>query len=138
MYRVGVETHTRDDVSAAVAAHRDLGRDYDDAVAEGLVERIGAEIDKRVDARISQGAQPRQVARPATGRAAWSQLAMALGSMGLGVGATGVVVAARGSEVGIGIPHQVTHNQVSGSQLAVVALIWIAIAVINVAYSRRR
>jgi len=36
-----------------VAAHQDLGSGYDDAVAEGLVERIGAEIDKRIEARLA-------------------------------------------------------------------------------------
>jgi hypothetical protein len=42
----------RDEVRASTAAHRDLGPGYDTAVAEGLVERIGEEIDKRVDARL--------------------------------------------------------------------------------------
>jgi hypothetical protein len=37
-----------------VGAHADLGPGYEDAVAEGLVERIGAEIDKRIDARLAQ------------------------------------------------------------------------------------
>ena len=40
------------EIRASVAAHQDLGSGYDDAVAEGLVERIGAEIDKRIDARL--------------------------------------------------------------------------------------
>ena len=44
----------RDDIAAAAAAHHELGRDYDGAVAEGLIERIGDEIDKRVDARLGQ------------------------------------------------------------------------------------
>ena len=42
------------EIRASVAAHTDLGPGYDDAVAEGLVERIGAEIDKRIDARLAQ------------------------------------------------------------------------------------
>ena len=53
------------EIRASVAAHADLGPGYDDAVAEALVERIGAEIDKRIDARLgyrgpaaSAGAQP--------------------------------------------------------------------------------
>jgi len=40
------------EIRASVGAHYDLGSRYDDAVAEGLVERIGAEIDKRIDARL--------------------------------------------------------------------------------------
>jgi VIT1/CCC1 family predicted Fe2+/Mn2+ transporter len=52
MYRVAVDESTRNDIAAATAAHHELGRDYDEAVAESLVDRIGAEIDKRVDARL--------------------------------------------------------------------------------------
>jgi hypothetical protein len=53
MYRVRMDRGTQEDVTAAVAAHRELGSDYDSAIAEGLIERIGAEIDKRVDARFA-------------------------------------------------------------------------------------
>lgn len=42
------------EIRASVGAHADLGPVYDDGVAEGLVERIGAEIDKRIDARLGQ------------------------------------------------------------------------------------
>src|SRR5260370_36878712 len=42
------------EIRASVGAYHDLGSGYDDAVAEGLVERIGAEIDKRIDARLGQ------------------------------------------------------------------------------------
>jgi hypothetical protein len=52
MYRDVVDYATRNDIAAAAAAHHELGRDYDGAVAEGLIERIGAEIDQRVDARL--------------------------------------------------------------------------------------
>jgi hypothetical protein len=46
------------EIRASVGAHQDLGSAYDDAVAEGLVERIGAEIDKRIDARLGWLAPP--------------------------------------------------------------------------------
>jgi hypothetical protein len=52
MYRDAVDQGTRDDIATAAAVHRELGRDYDDAVAEGLVDRIGAEIDKRIEAQL--------------------------------------------------------------------------------------
>ena len=42
------------EIRASVGAHADLGPGYEDAVAEGLVERIGAEIDRRIDARLAQ------------------------------------------------------------------------------------
>jgi hypothetical protein len=46
------------EIRASVGAHHDLGPGYDDAVAEGLVERIGAEIDKRIEARLRQFGPP--------------------------------------------------------------------------------
>ena len=111
-----------------MAAHAELGSRYDGAVAEGLVERIGDEIDKRIDARLggqasaepaSAGRQPRvpttayqgppayqgpapltpsmPPAAPPPPAVPWrvgglSGMVLGLGSMGLGVGATAVVV----------------------------------------------
>jgi hypothetical protein len=183
------------EIRASVAAHEDLGPGYDDAVAEGLVERIGAEIDKRIEARLAgfgpvpagspgaaqvPGYAPVPPAGPAgpPGSAAASGPGVpgpgvpgypgyqepagyqgyhgyqgymgpmlppgyqmgppparpspigqrnvattitALGSMGLGVGATAIV--SRGSN--------------SGAQAVMVLLIWAAIAIINIAYARR-
>ena len=159
----------REEIAASVAAHAELGPRYDGAVAEGLVERIGEEIDRRVDARLrSLGQQqpappsvPRQeylspgqqivpsgyqgtgqpaqgpgsaVPGPAAAPAAPAAPAvprrsngvtgmiLGLGSMGLGVGATSVVV---------------SHHVAGPAAVAMVLLIWLAIAVINIAYSRR-
>jgi hypothetical protein len=49
---VPVNADEREEITASVAAHAELGPRYEAAVAEGLVERIGEEIDKRVDARL--------------------------------------------------------------------------------------
>jgi hypothetical protein len=46
------------EIRASVGAHDDLGSGYDDAVAEGLVERIGAEIDKRIEAQLRRYGAP--------------------------------------------------------------------------------
>jgi hypothetical protein len=85
-----------DEIRAAVGAHQDLGPGYDAAVAEGLVERIGAEIDKRIDTRL--GPADRTPAR--TRRAAPFAPVVALGSLGLGVAATAVVTSHGGPAVG--------------------------------------
>ena len=139
MYLVGMDQLAREDIAAAAAAHHELGRDYEDAVAEGLVERIGAEIDKRVDARLGQhdgrlgqhGARLGQRDAPPAERAtagplspssrsAWPGVVLALGSMLIGgITAAGILTSDRGNA-------------------AVVALIWLVIGVINVAYARRR
>jgi hypothetical protein len=157
---VRVNANERDEITASVAAHAELGSRYDTAVAEGLVERIGDEIDKRIDARL--GGQPRlnqpTLNRPALGQPApeanhappvyagpvaptpllpaaappppvprrasgLSGMVLGLGSMGLGVGATAVVVNG--------------HVQ-SVVALFMVLLIWAAIAGINIAHSQRR
>jgi hypothetical protein len=183
------------EIRASAAAHADLGSGYDDAVAEGLVERIGAEIDKRIEARLGQlgamGASgppagaggpagpgdagspgsavpgyqgyqapvgyqgyqapvgyqgyqapvgyqgyqgyvgpmlppgyqmgPPPVRPSSTGQRNVATTVTALGSMALGVAATAVV----------------SHDNHSGGQAFMVLLIWVVIAIVNVAYARR-
>jgi len=94
-----------------VAAHAELGPRYDDAVAEGLVERIGEEIDKRVEARLRGLGAPSPQAPPqyyAPGPAVppppapspaphhgggASGVVLGLGSIALGVGVTAALTA---------------------------------------------
>ncbi len=122
----------RDEVRASAAAHRDLGPGYEAAVAEGLVERIGEEIDKRVDARLYGQApyqtQPRRPRRePVPGRIGFGAVVLALGSMGMAIGATAAVLHPGDSS-----------GQVSRGAAVLIALIWIVIGVVNVAYARYR
>jgi hypothetical protein len=127
----------KDEVRASAAAHGDLGPGYDTAVAEGLVERIGEEIDKRVDARLYgqgpypgpyPGPQPRLRPRrePVPGRVGVGAVVLALGSMGLAIGATAAVL------------HPADSPGVSAGQAILVMLIWLVIGVINVSYARHR
>ena len=125
MYLVVMDQLARENITAAAAVHHELGRDYEDAVAEGLVERIGDEIDRRVDARLAQRGAGPAPAQHGSGQLtpaappAWPMIFLALGSMTIGgITAAGVLR--------------------SGGNAAVVALIWIIIGVINVAYARRR
>jgi hypothetical protein len=148
---VRVNVNERDEITASVAAHAELGPRYETAVAEGLVERIGEEIDKRIDARL--GEQPRPAPRPQGGNRSatayhgpaaptpvmpaaeppppavprraggLSGMVLGLGSMGLGVGATAVVVG---------------HHVSSGAAVIMILLIWAAITVINCAHAQRR
>ena len=123
----------RDEVRASAAAHRDLGPGYDAAVAEGLVERIGEEIDRRVDARLFGHLQapapsrPRRVREP--GRPGVAAVVVALGSMGLAIGATAAVLHPG--------DNQGPSPSVSGAQAVLIALIWIVIGVINIANAVR-
>jgi hypothetical protein len=186
------------EIRASVGAHDDLGPGYDDAVAEGLVERIGAEIDKRVEAQLRRysasygpyfappgppppgaqgaagvpgvsgvpgapqgypvpsgyphpgyhgypgypgypaytgyqayqapvpapGCQAPPPSRPASRSAGQHSVAMtviALGSLTLGVAGTAIVA----------------HARNGGGQAVMVLLIWVVIAIVNVAYARR-
>lgn len=152
----------REEIAASVAAHAELGPRYDAALAEGLIERIGQEIDRRVDARLRMGApgqQPHQEPVPRQGYLSPGQqivppgyqgghgdqavqggrgtahqpaahrsngvtgMLLGLGSMGIGVGATGAVV---------------SHDAGSVAKVLMVLLIWAAIAVVNIAHSQRR
>lgn len=112
----------RDEISASVAVHAELGPDYDKAVAEGLVERIGAEIDKRVDARVS-AANKQAPPSPVSGHHRGVGFAMLLISLIFGTGATSVVIGSDRTD--------------SAAQAIMVLLIWAAIAAINIVYALR-
>ena len=134
-----MDEQAHQDVAAAAAVHTELGHTYDGAVAEGLVERISSEIDRHVDARLAQHGIE-------SSRAAWANVAMGLGSVGLGIGATAVTLHAYSvsgvvpkAALSLGPLHgsvMTTTSSVSTGQLVLVALIWAVIAVINIAYAR--
>jgi hypothetical protein len=134
-----MDFRTREEITAATAAHRELGPTYEEAVAESLVERIGAEVDKRVDAKLARYGQPAgpapAQARPSPAaaeapgppaRTQWPQVTLALGSMLMGVFGT------------IAAIHIGNGGGNTGGPAAAVVFIWLMIAVINVAYARRR
>ena len=117
-----------EEIAASVGAHRDLGPEYDDAIAAGLVERIGAEVDRRVDERISQY---QRGGRPAASQQAqhlpavhpgrqisWQQVSLALGSM-----VVGAITSA-------------SINTDNGNGTWPIIVIWIAITFINMAIFR--
>jgi hypothetical protein len=139
MYRVRMlDSSVNSDVAAASAVHRELGPEYTDAVSEGLVERIGSEIDKRVDARLAE--RDRAVL---ASRIGWQQLTMTLGSIGLGACASAAVLSSTetigpSSISNSGVTGGGIHSSLGAGQILLVAIIWAVIAVINLSYSRRR
>jgi hypothetical protein len=122
----------RDEVRASAAAHHDLGPGYDTAVAEGLVERIGEEIDRRVDARmfghLQAPAPPKPRRAPVPGRIGVGRVVLAVGSMGAAIGATAALLHPGNNYSG---------QTINFGQVVLIALIWIVIGVINVAYANR-
>ena len=104
---------TPDEVRAAAETHRELGPDYQTAVIESFLDKVGREIDARVDSRLAMG-QPGVRAPKQPGRG--GPLALAIVSLGVGIPLTGIT---------------------EGTHAGIIALtvIWAAIAVINVAYA---
>lgn len=70
----------RDDLSAALGARRELGRDYESEVVDAFLERVDRRIDERIDARVQQRA-PRE-----SGSGDWPySIGLAAASMALGI-----------------------------------------------------
>jgi hypothetical protein len=158
---VRVNADERDEITASVAAHAELGSRYDTAVAEGLVERIGDEIDKRIDARL--GGQPR-LNQPALNRPTLGQPAPEANHAPPAYagpvaptpllpaaapppppvprrvsGLSGMVLGLGSMGLGVGATAVVVNGHVqSVVALFMVLLIWAAIAGINIAHSQRR
>ena len=97
------------DVQAAAAARSELGADYDRAVLRSLADRLETELEARELQR--RGGIVREAVT----------IVIALGSIGMGV-----LFAAASDGLGT-----------SGATIATIVA-WVAIAVTNVAYARRR
>jgi hypothetical protein len=102
----------RRDVETALEARRELGPEYERHVIDSFVDRI----EQRVDARLREQ-------RPRDDRPRPIPILLPLGSMGLGIGATGAALGP-------------TNGGAGGIIVAIIA--WIAIALVNVAYALRR
>jgi hypothetical protein len=157
---VTVNSDEREEIAASVAAHAELGPRYADAVAEGLVERIGAEIDKRVDARLrgmshygghSQSMpEPRptpvhpapppvaQVPQPPPIPQPLAPAGAAPARRGAGATVASVILAFGSMGLGVGATAVVATNMHAtvGAVIAIVA-IWFAIMVINSENAKR-
>jgi hypothetical protein len=105
------------EIRASAEIHRELGPEYDQAVVGAFLERVGKEIDARVEARL---AEERRAQQPAPQSPPRGSLALAICSMAFGIPITAIVLNGRNS-VGIGG----------------VFVVWLAIAVINVVYAIR-
>ena len=141
------------EIATSVAAQQDLGPGYDEALAEGLVERIGAEIDKRITAEIDNRvtaevdsriltqldryagcrhqrrrskrmvrAERRMIRAERADRAGRQSIMLALGSMLVALSVTAIVL--KGSP---GV-----------AAIMLMALIWVIVGIINVAYATRK
>ena len=108
-----------DEIRAAAETHHELGPAYRDAVIESFLDKVGREIDARVDARLAQqqAAQP-----PSRDRRGHSGSPMALAII----------------SVGTGHPDQRDRRRsryTPGGGLWALLVVWIAITAINIAYN---
>ena len=141
------------EIAASAAALQDLGPGYDQALAEGLVERIGADIDKRIAAEIDNRvtaevdsriltqldryagcrhqrrrarrmirAERRTIRAEQADRCGRQSLMLAIGSMLVALPVTAIVL--KGSP--------------GGAAIMLMALIWVIVGIINVAYAMRK
>ena len=114
------------ELRAAAETHKELPSEYRDAVLESFVDRVGREIDARVDARLAQAAARPVAPQPAPAAPAqrapkqFSPLALGLGSIALGIPITAIVA-----------------NASDATGIWGLLVVWIAIAVINLGYAAR-
>jgi hypothetical protein len=110
-----------EDVTAAVAAHRELGGDYDRAIAEGLVERIGVEVDRRVDARLAaHGRGRRRIDMTPADQRRTLWLGIGIGSTATGIPALIVAVLMKSDP----------HPRAPGAMLVGLVGFWALLAVV--------
>jgi hypothetical protein len=100
---------SREELSATVAARRELGPEYEGALVDGLAERIEQVVRARVEANLTR---PPAIA-PATAIPPAGRIAIAVISLGVAIPITAVA----GGEGGV----------------AGIAIAWAGIAIVNVA-----
>lgn len=108
---------TGDELKAAVSARRDLGPEFEDAVVDSFLDKMGQEIDRRVDERLAHAAPKAPVARSAT--ADGQRLALAIVSLVLGTVSTVLFVLLGDDNYGL-IP------------------VWVGIIIVNAVYNGSR
>lgn len=107
-----------EEIRAAAEIHQELGPNYQEAVIESFLDKVGRDIDARVDARLAQ----QQVAQPAAPRGrgqSGSPMTLAIVSMVLGIPISAIAVSAGAHPAGV----------------LGLLVVWLAIGVINVAYN---
>ncbi|MEU6779766.1 hypothetical protein ABZ912_11235 [Nonomuraea angiospora] len=100
-----------------MSARRDLGPEFEDAVIESFLDKMGQEVDRRVDERLAQRASK----APARDRAPDGQrLALAIVSLSLGTISTLLLVLLGDDKAGYLVP------------------IWLGIIIINAFFNSGR
>jgi hypothetical protein len=117
---VSASSLTPDEIRAAAEVHSELGPNYRDAVIDSFLDKVGREIDARVDARVAQ----QSASAPAQQHSHQHRnfngaFAVPLASLIFGIPLTAIAANSHSGALGIFI-------------------VWIGIAVVNIAYAVRR
>jgi len=110
-----VEELPRDELEAAIAARRELGREHEPEVADAFLDRIEKQIDARVEEQLARN---RYAPQRRAGDPDWAAALLGISSLGIGIGATGAAT--------------------SQGQGWVAAVAWVAIIFVNALYHRHR
>jgi hypothetical protein len=153
-------TDSQAEIAASVAALQDLGSGYDQALAEGLVERIGAEIDQRIAAEIEtrvtaevdsrvltqldryagcrhQRRRAKRVVK-AERRAGRDERRVARAEQADRFGRQSIMLALGSMLVALSVTAIVLRGSPGLAAITLMALIWIIVGIINVAYAMRK
>ncbi|MGO9781274.1 MAG: hypothetical protein ACLPKE_10360 [Streptosporangiaceae bacterium] len=141
------------EIAASAAALQDLGPGYDQALAEGLVERIGAEIDQRItaeiDNRVTAEVDSRiltQLDRYAGCRHQRRRAKRMIRAEQRSIrteradhsGRQSIMLALGSMLVALPVTAIVLKGSPGGAAIMLMALIWVIVGIINVAHAMRK
>jgi hypothetical protein len=143
----------RDEIAASAAALHDLGPGYDQALAEGLVERIGAEIDQRIAAEIGDRVTTEVDSRILTQldryagcrhqrrrakRMIRAEQRMIRAERADRAGRQSIMLALGSMLVALAVTTVVLKGSPGLAAIMLMAFIWVIVGVINVAYAMHK
>ena len=115
---MSASSFTPDEIRAAAEVHSELGPGYRDAVIDSFLDKVGREIDARVDARVAAARQPAPPAQQQHQHRHFNgSFVVAIASLIFGIPMTAIAA-----------------NAKSGAG-AMVFIVWLGIALVNVAYT---
>ena len=143
-------TNRQAEIAASLAAVQDLGPGYDQALAEGLVERIGAEIDEwiaaEIDNRVTAEVDSRILAqldryagcrhqRRRARRMIRAERRAVRAERADRSGRQSIMLALGSMLVALSVTAIVLKGSPGVAAIMLMALIWVVVGIINVAYA---
>jgi hypothetical protein len=121
---------TPQEIATALAARRELGPEYEDAIASALAEKMAKEINARVDAELVAQGFPADKSRPGPK----PPRRPARDAAGTGGSSTALAVVS----LVAGIPITAIAGGTSHGNVAAIGISWLGIALVNMAHALSR